>query len=277
MPHYISYRVTCLLPQHGSHPQARWHVWHRYREFYDLRINLIKANRRVADFAFPVRRWFSGMAAETVSERKQGWASFLENAAKACETPEEAAFLDAFLRCNEHSHPPRSPKPWARQKGSVGARKSSEVGVLGAMSSLQGTPPSPLRYGGAITETDTLHHKTTDDIEFANTLRRNDTFGQLALAALDSSVHGRSSAKGPSRSPDSAVSSSLANAAGANGGTDDGLTDGAVSGAILTEFGTPDVRQGVMSARSRRQGRGRKERGKAGERERPSLATQGGA
>ena len=213
------------------------------------------------------------MAAETVSERKQGWTSFLENAAKACETPEEAGFLDAFLRCNEHSHPPRSPKPWARQKGSVGARKSSEFGVLGAMSSLQPNPPSPVRYGGAITETDTLHHKTTDDIEFANTLRRNDTFGQLALAELDSSVHGRSWSKGPSRSPDSAVSSSLANVAGASGGTD----DGAVSGAIRTEFGTPDVRQGVLSACSRRQGRGRKERRKARERESPALAAQGGA
>jgi hypothetical protein len=48
-------------------------VWHRYREFYQLRLNLIGVNKALADFPFPARRWFSGMSEETIEERKQGW------------------------------------------------------------------------------------------------------------------------------------------------------------------------------------------------------------
>ncbi|EKX32670.1 hypothetical protein GUITHDRAFT_156262 [Guillardia theta CCMP2712] len=150
MQHFVAYEVICSLSAHGSHPSLKWQVWHRYNEFREFRDRLVQINpKSFADLQFPPKRWFSGMSEATVDERKAGLEKYLEDAIQRCEKEDEAFVFDAFLEISKHNRPP--------QTNQLTDRREKHLRL----------------------ETDSVNHNTTEDIMFAENIRRCDTLTRM--------------------------------------------------------------------------------------------------
>ena len=74
---YVAYRLE-VTPKHGS----AWCVARRYKEFVDLREELMKMEPMIEELPFPQKTVFGGMSNETVNERVEMLGRFCKYAIK---------------------------------------------------------------------------------------------------------------------------------------------------------------------------------------------------
>mmetsp|Transcript_13229 Transcript_13229/g.27264 ORF Transcript_13229/g.27264 Transcript_13229/m.27264 type:complete len:230 (-) Transcript_13229:45-734(-) len=141
---FQSYKIECSIPPRGCHPLLQWSIWHRYSDFYKLRLRLIKQNSAIRRISFPPRRWFAGSCSPwVIRERKTGLKNFLVEAMKACCTDKEASMFDDFLEVKRHDKAPPTRRRSVEHTG--------------------------------LQDTDTIHHNSTSDLEWTKKIRRYDS------------------------------------------------------------------------------------------------------